>query len=373
MAKKKIPRILAFDILRGYFLVGIFLNHLSFYPNGLDWWAARGGLFATMAEGFFIVSGIMLGIVRGAKLFDAPFQKVARLLLNRGVQLYLTSIILTLFFTWIAWTFFADTSGVKPDIAPAGTPWWQIIWETITLQYFYGWADYLRLYAVFLFASPIMMWLLRRGWWYIGLLISTGVWLLFPDPMVASGVEQERAQLLSWQLLFFISMTIGFYWQKLQEYWTNLSQNIKRVALGMLWVSAGTTLLYNVAIMLSTMGYDMSFIGASPQLQHDLYIAFFDKEQLPLTRIALAMLWFWAAFAAVRFLERPIKRWFGWLLITFGSNSLYVYTVHAFMIFFLNIYFVSGSRLQNFLIAVACIAITLVMVRYKVLMKIIPR
>lgn len=117
----------------------------------------------------------------------------------------------------------------------------------------------------------------------------------------------------------------------------------------------------------------MSFVGASRQLQHDLYVAFFDKEQLPLTRIALFMVWFWAAFAFVRTFEEPIKKWTGWLLLTYGTNSLYVYTVHAFIIFFVQIYFSSGSLWFNLLIALAGILGTLVMIRYKVLMKIIPR
>jgi hypothetical protein len=373
MAKKKIPRIATFDILRGYFLIGIFIDHLSFFPNGLDWISARGGLFVTMAEGFFLISGIILGIVRGSKLMEVPFRKVARLLLSRGFQLYVTSIVLTFIFTLVAWRFFMDTPGLKYDVAPPNTPIWQLIWDTVTLRYFYGWADYLRLYAVFLFVSPLMMWLLRRGWWYVGLLMSVGVWLLFPDPQIATGMEQERAQLLSWQLIFFIGMTIGFYWNKLQETWASLSRNIRRTTLVALWSVASLTLLYNVAIMLAAMGHDMSFIGISYQTQHNLYVAFFDKEQLPLARIILFMIWFWAAFALVRTFEEPIKKWFGWLLITYGTNSLYVYTVHAFIIFFVQLYFVAGSIWFNFMISLAGIFVTLLMIRYKVLTRVIPR
>lgn len=373
MGRKKIARIDTFDIMRGFFLVGIFMDHLNFYPNGLDWWAARGGLFSTMAEGFFIISGILLGIVRGPKLLDVPFRKVARLLLNRGFRLYAASVVLTLLFTALVWIFFHDVEGVKPDYAEPGTPLGQLLLDTFSLHYFYGWADYLRLYAVFILASPIIMWLLRRGWWYVGLLLSAGVWLLFPDPAVTSGVDQERAQLLSWQLLFFMSMTIGYHWQNLSEYWAKLSRTLRRTVLCTLWSVAGATLVYNVGIMLSTMGYNMEWAGITPLLQHDLYIAFFDKEQLPLTRIILAMTWFWAAFAAVRLLEAPIKRWFGWLLLTFGRNSLYVYIIHAFMIFFLHIYLRSGSILFNFMVVAVAIAVTLALIHYRILMRIIPR
>ena len=373
MAGRKIPRIMTFDILRGWFLVGILIDHLAFFPNGLDWWSARGGLFVTMAEGFFLISGIILGIVRGAKLVDEPFRKVAKLLMQRGVQLYITSVVLTLLFTWLGLTVFANWPGLKYDIAAAGTPIWQIIWETVTLQYFYGWADYLRLYAIFLLVSPVFMWLLRRGKWHIGLALSLGVWLLFPDPNIASRMDQEKLQLLSWQLLFFAGMTIGFYWPQLTAWWHGIAQRPRRILVSGIWAVGAATLLYNVAIMLSTMGYDMSAIGATPQLQHDLYITFFDKERLPLSRILLFMLWFWGWFALVRKFEKPILRVLGWLLVPYGTNSLYVYTVQAFIIFFMHLYFTPNTQLSNFLLSAIGIAIPLVMLRYNILGKIIPR
>ena len=373
MPGRKIPRIMTFDILRGWFLVGILIDHLAFFPNGLDWWSARGGLFVTMAEGFFLISGIILGIVRGAKLVDEPFRKVAKLLMQRGVQLYITSVVLTLLFTWLGLTVFANWPGLKYDIAAADTPIWQIIWETVTLQYFYGWADYLRLYAIFLLVSPVFMWLLRRGKWHIGLALSLGVWLLFPDPNIASRMDQEKLQLLSWQLLFFGGMTIGFYWPQLTAWWHGIAQRPRRILVSGIWAVGAATLLYNVAIMLSTMGYDMSVIGATPQLQHDLYVTFFDKERLPLSRILLFMLWFWGWFALVRKFEKPILRVLGWLLVPYGTNSLYVYTVQAFIIFFMHLYFTPNTQLSNFLLSAIGIAIPLVMLRYNILGKIIPR
>ncbi len=173
--------------------------------------------------------------------------------------------------------------------------------------------------------------------------------------------------------LFYGGMTIGFYWPQLTAWWHSISRRTRRITLGSMWVIGAATLLYNVAIMLSTMGYDMSAIGATPQLQHDLYVTFFDKERLPLSRIALFMLWFWGWFALVRIFEKPILCVLGWLLIPYGTNSLYVYTVQAFIIFFAHLYFSSGSLLFNFFLSVIFIIIPLVMLRYNILGKIIPR
>lgn len=99
-------RILTFDLMRGWFLLAITINHIAFFPNGLGWISGRGGLYVTTAEGFFLVSGIVLGIVRGRKLLDRPFRQVAGLLIKRGAQLYVAAIVLTLLFTLLTWMFF---------------------------------------------------------------------------------------------------------------------------------------------------------------------------------------------------------------------------------------------------------------------------
>lgn len=371
--KKKIERILTFDIMRGYFLIGILSDHLTYWPNGLDWWSARGGLFVTMAEGFFLISGIILGIVRGAKLVDQPFRNVAKLLLKRGGQLYVVSVVLALLFTFIGWMFYIGNPGLKTGIANPSTSILGLIWDTLTLQYLYGWADYLRLYAIFLFFSPIVMWLLRRGWWYVALAASLGVWALFPDTNVATYEQQEKLQVLSWQLIFYGGMIIGFYWPKILDKWRSLEARTRQIVATSVVSLAAVTLAYNVAIMLQTMGHDMSWLGIGPSTQQNLYVLFFDKERLPPPRLALFMLWFWAAFYLFRRFEPYIKRFMGWLLIPIGINSLYVYTVEAFLLFFAHIYLPSGSLIQNFVIIASLIGITLFMVRKRILMKIIPR
>lgn len=355
-------------------MVAIIIDHLRYFPNGIGWWSARGGLFVTAAEGFFLISGIVLGIVRGSKLIDKPFQQVSKLLLKRAVQLYLTAVVLILLFTFVGWLFYLDTPGLKAGIASPDTGVWGVLLQTLGLQYYYGWADYLRLYAIFIFASPLAFWLLRRGKWYVVLLISLLVWMLFPNNPALSYDMQEYLQPVAWQLLFFVGITIGFHWNNMLDIWQSFRLRAKRIAIVTLLTVAGVTFIYNVLIMLSTMGYNLDAVGATPQLQHDLYVAFFDKERLPLTRFALALTWFWAGFYLFKKFERPIVRTLGWLLIPFGTNSLYVYTMHAVAVFFVHLYFAhNGVLWQNFLITVGVILAIRLLVQYKVLMKIVPR
>ena len=366
-------RILTFDLMRGWFLLAITINHIAFFPNGLGWISGRGGLYVTTAEGFFLVSGIVLGVVRGRKLIDKPFRQVAGILLKRGAQLYVAAIVLTLLFTLLTWVFFEQTTGVKPGFLPSTTPFWELIWRTLTFDYIYGWADFLRLYALFLGASVAVFWLLRRGVWPIVIMASLLVWSFFPGDPSVSYEMQEKLMPLSWQLLFFVGTTIGFYWPQLTDWWHKQRASWRRATIIALLVIGGTTLIYNVLIMLSTMGYNMEWAGIYNGLQSELYVRFFDKEQLPLTRIALFLTWFWMFFYLFKRFEKPIVRFVGWLLLPFGQNSLYVYIMHAFAVYFIHIIWRPGNIVTNFAITIGAILLIRLLIHYRVLMKIIPR
>jgi hypothetical protein len=136
---------------------------------------------------------------------------------------------------------------------------------------------------------------------------------------------------------------------------------------------AAVTLIINVLIAFGPRYFDLHVLGITSDLDYDFYIDFFGKERLPLSRIALFLVWFWAAFSLFRRFEPLIIRWLGWLLLPFGMNSLYVYTVHAFIIFFVHIWLRPAGVFINFIIAASIIAFIRIMIHYKVLMKIIPR
>jgi hypothetical protein len=333
----------------------------------------RGNLFVTTAEGFFFISGLVLGIVRGSKLIEKPFREVTKLLLKRGVQLYITSVILVLLFTFIGWQFYMANPLLKSGILPPDTSLVELIWKTLTFQYFYGWADYLRLYAIFLLASPLAMWLLRRGKWYILLAINLFIWLFFPGSKEIPDTIQELLQPLTWQLIFFGGMIIGFHWNNITAWWKERSVVQKRSMQFSVLGIALITLVWNILVVFGARYFDLHAVGITVDSSYDLYVEFFDKERQPLARIGMFLVWFWAAFYLFQRYEKYIVRFLGWLLLPFGTNSLYVYTVHAFIIFFVHLYFSDTTLLNNFLISISIIAIVRLMVQYKVLMKIIPR
>lgn len=369
----KKPRILALDLLRGYFLVSIILNHLHWYPNGLDWVAMRGSLLVSAAEGFFIISGILLGIVRGRKLADQPFKVSALLVLSRGLKLYVVSVVLMLLFTFIGWLFL-DNPGLKPGIRPMDEPILDIIIGALSLEYLYGWADFLRLYAIFLIMSPFALWLLRKGKWYIVTAASIGMWLLYPVARVYTENSTELLMPLSWQLIFFTGLTIGYHWNDLSDWWRRQSETLRKTIRIPVLTLAVITLLINIVLVA---GFSLNFFPASWQTIYNTELfTTFDKNGLPLARLVLFGLWFTLGITLFMRFEKTITKWFGWLLLPFGMNSLYVYIQHAIIIFFAHLIIAPGTSsnfILNFFGSIAILGIIYYAVKKRFLFSIIPR
>lgn len=372
--KKSSSRILTIDIMRGYFMVAIILNHLQWYPSGLDWVAMRGALLVSAAEGFFLLSGIVLGMVRGRKLLDKPFRVSATLLLKRGLLLYVTTVVLTFLFMVIGWLFFMDNPGLKPGIRPIDQPIGEVIMGILSFKYLYGWADFLRLYSIFIIASPLMLWLIRKNKWYIAAAISVGLWALFPWVHEHGDNSAEILMVLSWQLIFFAGMTIGFYWKQIMDGWQNLSNKVRKPIYATILFTAGATLLANIVIV------SMDNLGIPSDAISSWYrsiLPLFFKEELPLARLVLFGLWFMLGYFIIKKFESPIAKYFGWLLIPFGQNSLYVYILHAVLVFFAHTLLLPPDPNIPWPItgalSIVIIGIIHLAVRKRFLFKIIPR
>jgi hypothetical protein len=362
-------RILTFDLLRGYFLLVILLNHLNFYPNGLGWLTGESILYVSTAEGFFVVSGIVLGIIRGRKLLDKPFMVGAKLLWKRALQLYVASIVLTVLFTLIG-QFFLGNPGLKYGIFTDWNHWWNFIWQTLTFGYTYGWADFLKYYALFLAFTPLALWLLRKGYWYIVLALSFMVWCLFP----LSPFPPEFSQPISWQIIFFGGFIIGFYWEALLAKWRTLSLSRRKAIRTSLVVTFIVTAIATFTLVFGH--YLGGALGAHIDAIHHIVEQGFNKDRLPIPRILLGIIWFWALFAIFRRHEAWLTKRLGWILLSFGSNSLYVYTISAVVVFFIHLLIAPpgfGVLLFNLAASIVAIGIVLLAVRTKFLMRIIPR
>lgn len=354
-------------------MLSIILDHLQWFPNGFDWVSLRGSLFVSAAEGFFLISGIILGIIRGDKLRDRPFREGALLVLKRGIKLYAVGVLLMLAFTLIGW-FFLGNPGLKPGIRPLEQPFNEVLFGALSLQYLYGWADFLRLYAIFLIMSPFALWLLRNGKWWIVLIASAALWSLYPLALSHDLKSAELLMPLSWQFIFFAGLIIGFHYRTIANWWQSLRAHTRRWILAPLLAVAVTTLVANIVFSL-LVTWNILPAGGS-ELYAALSRTAFNKEALTIPRLILFALWFLLGFTIFSVYEQHIKKLFGWILLPFGQNSLYVYILHAIIIFFAHLIMkpeATSSFAINFCGTVIVLGIILLAVRRKFLFKIIPR
>lgn len=363
----KSSRILAFDLMRGYFLIVIILNHLGWYPSGFEYLTYRGDLFVSTAEGFFLLSGLVLGIVRGQKLVNKPFKVPAKLLLKRAFQLYVTSVFLMLLFTVIGWTFFMENPGLKPGIRPIDQPLTEVLFGAFTFNYIYGWADFLRLYSIYIFISPLVLWLLRKGWWYVLIAISGSIWWFIDINNIP--ISNELMMVIPWQFIFFSGFAIGFNWKRLTDFWYKISIKWRRRIVISINTFAFITILLNILLVLLA-----PYIPEVKSLIVSLK-PYFDKLTLPPARALLFAIWFWFGFWLFNKYEKTIVKYLGWILIPFGQNSLYVYIIHAFLVFFAQLIMPIPSKYWpiNLLGTLIILGLTYIAVKTKFLMKIIPR
>lgn len=113
---------------------------------------------------------------------------------------------------------------------------------------------------------------------------------------------------------------------------------------------------------------------------HRQIVPYFNKDEMPMPRIILGSVWFWALFLMVRRHEAWCTRRIGGLLLPLGENSLYVYTIEAFVIFLFHIFVVMPQPIfqlvpwyVNLSLSLIAVAIVWGVTKRGLFARIIPR
>jgi hypothetical protein len=351
----KSNRIQAFDVIRGFFLLVILIDHIELYPSIFDLFTGRGRLFVSAAEGFFFMSGLLVGLVYKRRLalgMKFIFKKMWR----RATELYVGSVILSLLFTY--WAIASNHPEIKEGL-PSPIHWGHIIQQTLLMRYGYGWADFLDRFALLMFIAPLAFYLIAKGRWRIMLALSLITWALRGGNFT-----------LGWQLIFNSGILIGFYWyeirQRVRSIAPKLRRNIKRVMLLTTAVTFGFS--YASVYLLSLLNQHYSSL--TPWLRHltftwnnynaDIWV-YTQKWTMGPLRVVLFFLWFAALFYLVEKYHTGISRRTRGIIELIGRNSLFVYITHAFIVFVFQLFIPSPTSLwQNFLITLAALSLLIV-------------
>lgn len=338
-------RLLELDYLRGFFIIVIIVDHLNRWPSILEVFTGRDALWVSAAEGFVMISGLLLGYIRGFKSRDTPMKSVALTVLKRAIILYIWAVICTILLVALTW--YGNFNGPLAYVPIIQGEWGVLTAQAFTLEYTHPLIHFLYLYTVFLLVAPAALYLLRRKLWWVVMLISITAWVL------GSFLQLEFMQ---WQILFFLPAIAGFYMDSIRTKIGSLSQKVRTsVSLSLIVITLATIII--------------SAFNLLPAI-HDI----FGRAPLGYGRIILAAIWFMAFLVVFSKILPWLTKYLSWVLKPFGTSSLTAYILHIIPLMLCSILFVVSDNIWiNTLLGVACIVATLGLMKIPLIAKIVPR
>jgi len=345
-----VSRMLALDYLRGFFIVIIVIDHLWRWPNMFEYVSGRGELWASAAEGFVIISGLLVGYVRGYKNRKLPLVEVSKKLVKRGLLLYSWMVLTTIILVAISWSL--SFKGNLAYIPIATNDWNTLLMSAVRLDYVHSLTHFLYLYAIFLVIAPLVIWLLRRSLAWIVAVGSFALWL--------AGFLLQ-IEWMQWQILFFVPTIAGFYFDSLRHFYQNLSRTYRQGLMFGSIAAALVTIVISAVIILPTEP------GSYEQ-------TLFNREPLTLARIGIAFVWFVGLLSLFEYGQKFIEKYFAWLLLPFGAKSLTAYILHVVPLMACQLLIVEVDNIWlNTLLTTVCILLTWAIIKIPHINKVIPR
>jgi len=351
---KKLGRMLSLDYLRGYFIVIIILDHLSRWPSLGQVISGKALLWVTAAEGFVIISGLLIGYIRGFKGQKDSMKSLTAKLLKRAGILYAWSILASLAYAAILWN--VELKGGSPSLPMEVGNWSELFGRLISLDYSFTWVYFLMLYAVFLAISPLAIWLMRHDrTWLVGIISLI---------LLIVGWQQQN-EFLQWQFLFFIPSVAGYHLEDIRNWWIKLTKNKQKTFKYFIWIISATT----IGLSIISIYYQAIAPGIASALN-----PLFEKDTISLYRAGMAFLWFTGFLLLFIQFEKNIKKYLGWLLGEIGSRSLTAYIVHGLALCIISFFTVSGTDLFiNTALGIVAIMIVWSILKIPNVNKVIPR
>ena len=213
-AAAKPPRDHRIDLLRGFALATIFVNHMP--GNWIGHWTPRNFGFSDAAELFVLLAGYAAALAYSGLFQRKDFWGLSIKAVRRAGVLYGAHIITTLAAIALFWAVLAGSSeGTALDLVGAGPVFvdpasslMAVFTGGFQLSYF----NILPMYVVLLLALPAMFWLASRDLRLLGV-VSAGAYLganlaglALPS---ARSYESWFFNPLAWQVLFAGGLVLG--------------------------------------------------------------------------------------------------------------------------------------------------------------------
>jgi hypothetical protein len=311
------------DLLRGFCVLVMVADHIGGERSWI--YVVTGGnrFFTSAAEGFVLISGIVMGTVYLNVIRREGMNAMLRKVLKRAGFLYLLTVGLTIVFALISYLVNSAWSQTMTPTRPL-----EFLLSVSTLHRSYPVTDVLLLYTLLVFAAPPLLYLLATGRTRIALAGAWGLWLLWQispaDVQFPWNVVDGGFPFAAWQLPFAMGVIIGYHRDRIARALTPSA----RVAM----VVGGTVLSILLILAFQLTIADRASDQPSALawlLSSDLV---FGKNDLRPGRLLALFGVATFAFALVTILWAPIRRGLGWLLLPLGQRSLGAYGIHLFVL-----------------------------------------
>jgi hypothetical protein len=242
-----VARDLRLDFLRGYCLVVMIIDHVGLFPAWTIGLTGGGRLWVTAAEGFILISGMVMGMMYPRLIAQRGWHWAIRHVARRAAGLFAITVIGQIIYN--SGDFVLRATRGRPTGVPDN--YFTLIEEAVFQSRMAP--AHLALLPVFIF---LMFWglgvlyVLTQGRWRWALLGSIALWYAAQLNATMFTFVRTSFRLPSWQLLFTIGLLAGYYHVALRAWWRRLPAYHWRAAL-----------LIGSGIGLLLLSYQVSFHG----------------------------------------------------------------------------------------------------------------
>lgn len=217
--------------------------------------------------------------------------------------------------------------------------------------------------------TPLFIWLIRRGMWWLALGLSAGTYAL----SLLAGIDEAAMQ---WQVLFFGAGFIGWKLETILG-WLRKHPQVR-----------GGAIVGLIAITLSTMALSYFMVhgwkvveAPNTLITRDAYVSvrsqvdpWFSNNPMVPARIGLAFVWFAGLLALFHVIRPWLLRFGGWLLLPFGQASLTAYCLQAIILIPIVTFVpLTANFWLNGLIGALVLLLVAGLIRMPIVQRILPR
>lgn len=375
------PRDLRVDLFRGFLICTVVVTHTE-VAGPLSWFALNVFGAISGAEAFVAVSGLVVGMVHRTQAERSGDWAASVLRWRRARTLYVTALVSALSIYLLGRipgvdatvvTTFTDRGTGEAGADAAGRVYDLYVNAPRLLDYpppgyaardllllgMGPWVlNVLGLFAVLIAISPLLLWLLRRGLWWVVLALSWAAyaWGSATGTQLLPSQFEDVFPILIWQVPFLQGMVLGYHREAVVR---ALTTRVGRAVCAALVVAYAGTLL------------TLRLLDQHGDLYDEHYVRVF-LQSGRLVDLALVVV---VVFAALTTCWKPVERGVGWFFVPLGQASLYVFVVHAFLVVAVaNIPRLdTTSAWQGALVHGTLLALVWVLVRRRFLFSVIPR